>query len=272
MSEVIVGSNQSLVVRKRTILKAIGVIWGIIILFLMFADVFINHNEWIESGAIQRLVNITRDDGLPNWFSSIQLLFISIVVWFIFLLLKYSSLSLINKKFTIFGWGLIALFFTYLSIDDGSRLHERVGTAFGNSMEARHTHDPGIISGVVDVFPSYYWQIVFVPIFGLVAIFIVIFLIKNLKSKKQIVLIFAAFGCYVTSVFLDYVEGLDESVYQPYADYFETNTYAILHFSKLIEEVCEMIGNTLFMLVFTSQLLNLSEIWNVKLVYSKNKD
>ena len=238
----------------------------------MFSDIFINHYEWIESNAIQRLVNISRDDGLPNWFSSIQLLFISIVLWCMCLLLKYSYPPLIKKRLNIWGWALIALFFTYLAIDDGSRLHERIGTAFGNSMEARHVHDPGVLSGIVDVFPSYYWQIVFVPIFGIVAIFTVFFLIKNLKSKKQIIFVFAGFACYVASVCLDYVEGLNESIYIPFAHFFNTDTHTILHFSKLIEEICEMIGNTFFMLVFTKQLLNLSQAWNIKLVNSFNKN
>ena len=72
--------------------------WGIIILFLGLADVFLNFYVWIDSRAIQRLVNITKDDGLPNWFSSIQLLAIAIVLWIIMFVLLYSKPNLIRKK------------------------------------------------------------------------------------------------------------------------------------------------------------------------------
>jgi hypothetical protein len=151
-------------------------------------------------------------------------------------------------------------------------MHERVGTAFRDSMEARHEYNPGFISKLFDVFPSYGWQFVFIPIFGVVAIFILFFLYKNLKSKAQIIYIIIAFGCYVTSVGLDFVEGLDEKVYDPLLVFFNTELYPIQHFSKLIEEVFEMVGNTFFMLVFTKHLLNLAEKWKIQLVDSIGKN
>ncbi|GAA4807335.1 hypothetical protein [Litoribaculum gwangyangense] len=259
-------SSQSLIINKKQISKSIIIIWGAIIIFLALADVFINHFEWISSGAIQRLVNITRDDGLPNWFSSIQLLFISIVVWCIFLSLKYSKPNLMKKGIHGWGWLIIALFFMYLAVDDGSKMHERIGTYFSDKMEFLQTYNPGFLSGIYDVFPSYGWQFVFVPIFGAIALFILYFLYKNLESKRQIIYIVLAFGCYVASVVLDFFEGMDESIYDPIMALFDTGLHPVQHFSKLIEEIFEMVGNTLFMLVFTKQLLNIAEKWKIQVV------
>ena len=41
-------------------------------LFIVFLDVFVNHYEWSSVGSIRRMVNITREDSLSNWFSSLQ--------------------------------------------------------------------------------------------------------------------------------------------------------------------------------------------------------
>lgn len=264
-------SFQVLKISKKLLLNIIIVFWGIIIFFLVMADIFLNHYKWVDSTAIQRLVNITRDDGLANWFSSVQLLTISVVLWTILFSLLYSKPNLIRNKAEKLGWGLSALFFTYLAVDDGSKIHERVGTAFKNSMEARHEFNPGVISNLFDVFPSYGWQFVFVPILGLMSVFMLFFLFKNIKTKIQIIFIFLGFSCYVTSVCLDFIEGMDEKVYDTFISFFNTNLDSVQHFSKLIEELIEMMGNTFFMLAFTKQLINLAENWSIQLVDSIGK-
>lgn len=264
-------SFQVLKINKKLLINIIIAFWGIIILFLGLADIFLNHYEWVDSDALRRLVNITRDDGLSNWFSSVQLLTVSVVLWMILFGLLYSKPNLVIKKIEKLGWGLCALFFTYLAVDDGSKMHERIGTAFRNSMEARYGYNPGFISNLFDVFPSYSWQFVFVPIFGLIAAFMLFFLIKNLKTKSQIIFVFIGFACYVASVILDFFEGMDDSVYSPIVSFFNTDLHTVQHFSKLIEEVIEMVGNTFFMLAFTKQLINLAENWKIQLVHSLGK-
>jgi len=259
---------QTLKIGKKRLLYGIALFWGSLILFLALADIFMNHYELIDSLPLRRLVNITRDDGLPNWFSSIQLLSVSIVLWIVLFVLVYSKPNLIRKKSEKIGWGLSALFFTYLAVDDGSKMHERMGTAFRNSIEARHEYNPGFISNLFDVFPSYGWQFVFVPIFGLIAIFMLLFLFKNLKTKTQMIFILLGFFCYTYSVIIDFAEGMDVKVYDSVIAFFNTDLYSVEHFSRLIEEVFEMVGNTFFMLGFTNQLINLSDNWNIQWVDS----
>jgi len=265
-------SFQVLKINKKLLLRGLITFWGIIILFLGLADVFLNHYEWADSYALQSLVDIAADDGLPNWFSSIQLLAIAIVLWMILFVLLYSKPNLIKKKTEKIGWGISALFFTYLAVDDGSMLHESVGTAFRNSIEARHEHSPSVISNLFDVFPSYGWQFVFVPIFGLIAIFMLFFLFKNLKTKNQMILIVLGFSCFVASVFIDFFEELDVSVYDGIISFFNTDLDTVEHFSRLIEELFEMVGNTLFMVAFTQQLIKLAKNWKIQLVDSVNEE
>ncbi|MFQ5687021.1 MAG: hypothetical protein ACE5GV_10210 [Candidatus Scalindua sp.] len=41
-------------------------------LLIVFLDVFVNHYQWCTVGSIRRMLNITREDSLSNWFSSLQ--------------------------------------------------------------------------------------------------------------------------------------------------------------------------------------------------------
>ena len=50
-------------------------------LFIVFLDVFVNHYHWSSVGSIRRMVNITREDSLSNWFSSIQVIVVGSVIW-----------------------------------------------------------------------------------------------------------------------------------------------------------------------------------------------
>lgn len=262
-------SFQELKINKKLLLRGLILLWAIIILFLGLADVFINHYEWIDSRAIQRLVNITLDDGLPNWFSSVQLLAISVVLWMILFCLLYSKPNLIRKKAEKFGWGLSALFFTYLAVDDGSKMHERIGSAFRNSFEARNAYNPSFISNLFEAFPSYGWLMVFVPVFGFIAAFMLFFLFNNLKSKRQFILVFLGFSFYAAAVVIDFFEGMEEQgIYDGIILFFDTDLYGFGHFTRLIEEVFEMVGNTFFMVAFTNHLISLSENWNIQLVDS----
>lgn len=259
---------QTLQISKKRFINGIALFWGIVILFLVLADIFLNHYELIDSIPLRRLVNITRDDGLANWFSSIQLLFVSVVLWMVLFVLVYSKPNLIIKKREKIGWSLSALFFSYLAVDDGSKMHERVGTAFSNSIEARHAYNPSFISNLFDVFPSYGWQFVFIPFFGLIAIFMLLFFIKNLKTKTQIIFILLGFFCYGSSVIIDFAEGMDVKVYNSIISFLNTDLYSVEHFSRVIEETFEMVGNTFFMLAFTIQLINLSNYFKIKFVDS----
>jgi hypothetical protein len=93
-------------------------------------------------------------------------------------------------------------------------------------------------------------------------------LIKNLKTKTEIILVFLGFSCYIASVCFDFIEGMDEKVYNGIVLYFNTNLHSVQHFSKLVEEIFEMVGNTFFMVAFTKHLINMAENWHIQFVDS----
>ena len=76
--------------------------------------------------SIRGLFNITREDSIGNWYMTALTLMVGIVAWVYFARARRERLG----RSTTWTWCGLAAVFTYLSLDDGSRLHERVGGAF----------------------------------------------------------------------------------------------------------------------------------------------
>ena len=149
--------------------------------------------------------------------------------------------------------------FTYMAVDDGTQLHERVGTVVGSELSA------------LRVFPSYTWQLIFVPSFGLLGLFAVGFLWRELTTRTHVGLVFLALSCCVVAVGLDFFDGLhaDHSLnlYTRLAEGYDldgltqarfghTAYDTLQHFSRAVEEFLEMVGMTIFWSVFLVELAN----------------
>ena len=234
-------------------------------LFIVFLDVFINHYEWSSIGAIRRMVNITREDSLSNWFSSIQAIVVGAVIWLTAIgVRKQMQGDYYMRKF--YCWAGIGSFFIYLGIDDAIKFHERMGTAFKVLLfKDDDTSGSGVLGSIYDVFPSYTWQMIFGPFFMAIGIFIVWFLWKELSSKKLWDWFLVGIGLYVLAVGLDFVEGLDSEPYEGIAAFFSTEEYRIEHLSKTLEEFLEMIGTTTFLIVFLKNIFNLYREWEINI-------
>ncbi|HJO37781.1 MAG TPA: hypothetical protein QF650_04180 [Vicinamibacterales bacterium] len=98
---------------------------------------------------------------------------------------------------------VLALWFSYMTVDDGAQLHERIGTTVSILQE-----DAG--SSALDLFPSYTWQLVFLPLFGGLGLFMAAFLWRELQDRPARLAVIAAIGCLVVAVGLDFFEGLEE--------------------------------------------------------------
>jgi len=98
-------------------------------LFIVFLDVFVNHYEWSSVGSIRRMLNITREDSLSNWFSSIQAVIVGSVIWLIAFAVRNQKRDK-HYKWKFYCWAGIGTFFIYLGIDDAIKFHERMGTAY----------------------------------------------------------------------------------------------------------------------------------------------
>ncbi len=236
-------------------------------LLIVFLDIFVSHYEWSSVGAIRRMVNITREDSLSNWFSSLQVITVGSTVWLTaFAIRNKKEGSHYTKKF--FCWAGIGLFYFYMGVDDAIKLHERVGTAFKVLLfENEDTAGTGILDSLYEFFPSYTWQLVFGPFFVSAGAFIVWFLRKELYSKKLWFWFLVGVSLYAVAVGLDFVEGLDNEPYEGMgiADFFSTTDSRIRHMSKALEEFLEMLGTTIFLIVFLKNLFRLSREWRINI-------
>jgi len=230
---------------------------GLELLFLLL-DYHVNYGKLTTIGAVRRMSNIAREDGLASWFGTTQTLLVALTLWLTYVVVRQSPAS---SRFRRAGWAVLACFFSYMAIDDGAQLHERLGTAFkvvqrdsGNSLS---------------FFPSYTWQLVFLPVFVAVGLFMVAFMWRELTSKRQRLLVLVASGCMAFAVGLDFIEGLDPAhplnAYSWLASTFDLEVWAnerfgksafatLRHFSKAIEEATEMLAISLLWFVFLSHL------------------
>lgn len=224
---------------------------------IVLLDAFISEFDWIDIGAAQRLVNITREDGIPNFFSSFQALAVGFVLLLITLVVRGQSRG--SKPKLVLGWGVVTGAFIYMGIDDATKLHERLGSIY-TALVTDSAGEPkaGLLGGVYEMFPSYSWQLVFGPLLVALGVFLVVFLLKQVPTQRLKVLILVALGMFAVAVATDFVEGLNNELPDRIADLFSTTSQHVIHFSKSVEELLEMVATTTFLYVFLSTLMSLT--------------
>lgn len=208
-------------------------------------DYHVNYGRLTEIGALRRLTNIAREDGLASWFAATQTLLVGLTAWGFFLSVRARHLGLWSQA----GWCLVAVFFSYMAVDDGVQLHERFGTAYAALREQGASR-----------FPSFSWQPLFLPAFGLLGAVSGIFLWRELRSREGARLIVAAaFLLFGMAVGLDFLEGLEPdhpwNVYTAAVTRYDITPFTetrfrqmpydtLVHFSRSLEEFVEMLANT----------------------------
>ena len=222
-------------------------------------DYHVNYGRLTEIGALRRMTNIAREDGLASWFGTTQTLLVGLTAWVMVLLVRAQQAA----PWRLAGWTVVALLFTYMAVDDGAQLHERFGTAVRVVSE-----DAG--PAVLAFFPSYTWQVVFGPVFAALGFAIAVFLWRELSDRLSLALVGTAFCCFAVAAGLDFVEGLDAdhpwNAYATLATRFDLDTWAnarfgrsgaqaLDHFARSCEEFLEMLGTTCFWVAFLRSLV-----------------
>ena len=95
---------------------------------IVLLDAFISEFDYVTIGAARRFFNITREDGIANFFSSFQMLVTGGVLLLITLVVRRQSSG--SSK-TALGWGVVTGLFLFTGFDDATKLHERMGPHLG---------------------------------------------------------------------------------------------------------------------------------------------
>ncbi len=214
---------------------------------LVLLDLYVNWLRWADSSAIRRMFNITREDGLATVFAIVQTLLVSLVLWAIYLLTMRKADSSKQAR----GWLVLALFFSYMVIDDGAMVHERIGTAFKQANKGIELH-------------SYAWQLVLAPLFVIMGLYMAWFLWRLGNQSIRRDWLMAALFCLGAAVLLDYVEGIEDG-YLVLVDGLHWSENTIAHFSKSLEEFLEMLGMSFFLILFLNHLGYLSENTEIRI-------
>lgn len=216
---------------------------------LVILDAVVNVGQAIDVGAVRRLFNTAREDGLASWFGITQTFVVAVLAWLVYAVARTRGWRRGRRT----GWLLLALLFTWMAIDDGAEVHERLGT----TLEVLTTRSPAAggsaLGAVVDAFPSYAWQILFVPLFAAAGLAAFGFLWREMPRPADRVRVIAALGCFAAAVVLDYFEGID-GAYLGIANALEMPLPIVVHYSRSLEETIEMLGMTLFLVTFLGHL------------------
>lgn len=250
-----------------------AVVWSVFVTCLLIEllfvnlDYFVNYSRGTEIPYIRRMFNITREDGLASWFAITQTMLVALTAWAIWLVTRRGGASGLRAA----GWLVIAIFFTYMAADDGATIHERLGSTLKDAQK----------DGSLQNFPTYFWQIIFVPIFGCMGLFLMYFFWRDPATRPRAILVFLALGCMAFAVGLDFFEGLkpshDWNVYTmiakrvDFADFAErqfraTEYEALVHFSKSLEEFIEAFSMTLLWVAFLGHLMTVGRDVRVRFV------
>ena len=238
--------------------RAIAVLFFVLVgveVFFVLADAVINVGRLSEIGAIRRFFNITREDGVASWFGVTQTWMLGLTAAFLYFVVRANDAA----RWRRVGWGIIAVFLLYIAMDDGAMFHERIGTAVKTTL---HGDDADSGAGVGGFYPSYAWQLVFVPIFAAFGLFILWFLNKELEFRRDKLTVLAAVGLLVLAVVADFFEGMDLDhplnlhgwIYYNW----DVTKYQVSHYSKAIEEFMEMLAMTLLWVTFLRHLVRVA--------------
>ena len=239
---------------RRAIFVLFLVLVGSEILFVL-GDWIFNVENLLGLSPVRSFWNIAREGGVASWFAITQTWMLGLTAALIYGVVRADG----AVRWRRVGWAIIALFLLYMAMDDGARFHERVGSSVRTVIQ-----DPAVESSSrqIGFFPSYTWQLVFLPMFATFGLFILWFLNKELKSARDKLMVVAAIGLFVLAVTADFFEGLQAqhplNLHGWISTTWQLEFEGVVHYSKSLEEFMEMLGITLLWVTFLRHLVRIA--------------
>jgi hypothetical protein len=197
--------------------------------------------------SMRKLCDMAGESSMANWISSAQTLLVAAVAWLAGVRARVEGASRPRRA----AWAAIAGFFLFMALDDGSMLHERLGTLFERQLEQGGAL--GCCGWLQHSLGSYHWIALLGPLFAAMGIFMLVFLWRELGSRQARVTLLLALGCLAVAVGLDYLEGT-ETGYIGVMRLLHWDADPVKHYSRVLEELIELFGTTLFLVTFVQHL------------------
>ena len=235
--------------------RSINVLLSALICFeilCVIGDEIFNVRGLIGLGPIRRLFDITLEDGIASWFAVTQTWMVGLTAAFIYLVVRADE----GAPWRRVGWAVIALFFLYMAMDDGAKFHERIGSSVRRIIQGESANDG---TRQIGFFPSYTWQLVFLPIFGAFGLFVLWFLNKELQFMRDKLMVVVAIGLLVLAVTADFFEGIEGqhplNLHSWMSVKWDLNIDAVRHYSRSFEEFVEMLAISFLWIVYLRHLV-----------------
>lgn len=110
--------------RPRHVITGLLLMCVVLELAFVVLDYQVNYSRGSETSQIRRMLNITREDSLASWFGITQTFMVALTLWATWLVVRRALPR--PAGWRRLGWLALALFFTYMAIDDGAEVHERL--------------------------------------------------------------------------------------------------------------------------------------------------
>ena len=245
--------------RKAVLDLVFVMVWLEVLVVVL--DVWLDLSGVVPSTDLRRLFDATSERGIGSWISVTQTGLIALTLGVTAAVHRATGAPRLRWA----GWLALAVFFSYLTFDDATQFHERVGTAFAESEASE---------GGLGQFPSYYWQVLFGPFFLTAGLLMAAFLWREFRSWRLRLLVGGAFALLALAVALDFIDGLGPG--HPWNAYerlvawgdLDARTQAwfgmsgldaVVHLSRAVEESTEMLAMTLLWAAFLLHLTGTTE-------------
>lgn len=202
---------------------------------LVVCDSVLTFHDVTGYYVFNRVFDMTREESIPNWYASILLFCIALTC-----AVTYTIQRRRVDRRDALPWVFFAGFFTFLSMDDGAKIHERLGSFFRELAE----EGDGVFTvfqTVLEAASTYSWQIFVLPVFLFFAFFILLWGFNNISVRETHRWILLGGFFIAIALGLDYFEGLvDNGVIDIEGRPLSVNT--IEHYQRVLEEFSEMTG------------------------------
>ena len=203
---------------------------------LVVCDSVLTFHDVTGYYVFHRVFDMTREESIPNWYASILLFCIGLTSLLIYVVQRAKGVRRADAS----PWLFFSGFFTFLSMDDGAKIHERLGSFFRELTE----EGEGIFwvfQDVLDSASTYSWQVFVLPVFLFVGFFMLLWGYQHVRNLGTQRWVFFGSVCIALAIGVDYFEGLvDNEVVSLEGRAFSEDTIA--HYQRVIEEFLEMSG------------------------------
>lgn len=203
---------------------------------LVVCDTVLTFHDITGYYVFHRVFDMTREETIPNWYASILLFCMGLTSLLIYVVQRASGVLRPDAS----PWLFFAGFFTFLSMDDGAKIHERLGSFFRDLTE----EGEGIFwifQDALETASTWGWQFFVLPVFLFVGFFMLIWGYQHVRNPETHRWVLIGGLCIAAALGLDYVEGLVEyDVVSIKERALSEDTIA--HYQRVLEEFLEMTG------------------------------